>query len=146
VPARRLGADVCHLNLHKTFCIPHGGGGPGHGPDRRDRAPRAVPARAPGGPIDRGTEHGDRPGVGGAVREPSILPIVDVHRDDGREGLTRATEVAILNANYMAKRLGGHYDVLFKGANGPGRARVHHRLPPVQEDRRGSRSTTSPSG
>ena len=78
-----IGADVCHLNLHKTFCIPHGGGGPGHGPDRASRSTsrrscRAIRSRR------RGSAAG-RPGVGGAVGlgvDPADL--VRVHRDDGR--------------------------------------------------------------
>ncbi|MBM4265998.1 MAG: aminomethyl-transferring glycine dehydrogenase [Deltaproteobacteria bacterium] len=108
----RIGADVCHLNLHKTFCIPHGGGGPGMGPIA------AAPHLAeflPGHPLDAD---------GGAVSaapygSASILPISWVYIAlMGASGLTRATQVAILAANYMAKRLQGAFDVLFTGPSG----------------------------
>jgi glycine dehydrogenase len=107
-----IGADVCHLNLHKTFCIPHGGGGPGMGPI--GVAKHLVPF-LPKNPLN--TE-------GGAVSaapygSASILPISWVYIAlMGAEGLTRATQLAILNANYMAARLEPHYPVLFKGKNG----------------------------
>ena len=112
-----IGADVCHLNLHKTFCIPHGGGGPGMGPI--GVAKHLVPF-LPGHPVvSIGT-----PTASGAVSaapwgSASILPISYVYiKLMGGEGLTIATKVAILNANYVAKRLDEHYPVLFKGANG----------------------------
>jgi glycine dehydrogenase len=112
-----IGADVCHLNLHKTFCIPHGGGGPGMGPIGVAR--HLVPF-LPGHPVvPMGT-----PAASGAVSaapwgSASILPISYIYiKLMGGEGLTLATKVAILNANYVAKRLDEHYPVLFKGANG----------------------------
>ena len=113
-----IGADVCHLNLHKTFSIPHGGGGPGMGPI-------GVAAHlAPFLP-----SHAVVSGVGGAEAtgavsaapwgSASILPISYAYiAMMGAEGLTRASQVAILNANYVAKRLEPHYPVLYTGANG----------------------------
>jgi len=112
-----IGADVCHLNLHKTFCIPHGGGGPGMGPIG---VKKHLASFLPGHPIN--APHGS--GEAGAVSaapygSPSILPISWVYIAlMGASGLRRATEVAILSANYMMKRLEGHYPVLFKGTNG----------------------------
>ncbi|MEO1483141.1 MAG: aminomethyl-transferring glycine dehydrogenase [Myxococcota bacterium] len=110
------GADVCHLNLHKTFAIPHGGGGPGMGPIGvvADLAPYL-----PGHPL---TEVGGAEAIGPVSAAPwgsaSILPISWMYmRMMGTDGLTRATELAILNANYMAKRLEDHYPVLFRGEN-----------------------------
>ena len=112
-----IGADVCHINLHKTFCIPHGGGGPGMGPIgvRQHLAPFL-----PGHPI----VHLDGRETLGAVSaapwgSSSILPISWVYiRMMGGSGLTDATKVAILNANYIAKRLEAHFPVLYKGQNG----------------------------
>ena len=106
-----LGGDVSHLNLHKTFCIPHGGGGPGMGPI-------GVKAHL--------IEHlpGDPNGGEGAISaaafgSPSLLPISWAYcLMMGGEGLTQATRVAILNANYIAKRLEGAFDVLYKGPSG----------------------------
>jgi glycine dehydrogenase len=110
------GADVSHLNLHKTFCIPHGGGGPGMGPIgvRAHLAPFL-----PGHPAADG---GKAP-VGAVSAAPygsaSILVISYIYiLMMGGEGLTRATEVAILNANYIAKRLDPHFPVLYKNHNG----------------------------
>ncbi|MFN2223813.1 MAG: aminomethyl-transferring glycine dehydrogenase [Candidatus Promineifilaceae bacterium] len=113
-----FGADVCHLNLHKTFCIPHGGGGPGVGPIC---AAEHLAPFLPG--------HVVVPGVGGdqatgAVSSapwgsPSILPISYAYiAMMGTEGLKKATEVAVLNANYIARRLDPYFPVLYKGANG----------------------------
>ena len=115
------GADVCHLNLHKTFCIPHGGGGPGMGPICV--APHLAPF-LPGHPV---VATGGSEAIGPVSAAPwgssSILPISWVYIAlMGNAGLTRATEVAILNANYMAKRLGEHYPVLYTG----GKGRVAH--------------------
>ena len=112
-----IGADVCHLNLHKTFCIPHGGGGPGMGPI--GVASHLAPF-LPGHPI---IETGGDLGIGAVAAAPfgssSILPISWVYIFLlGGAGLTRATEVAILNANYMARRLEAHYPILYKGKNG----------------------------
>jgi glycine dehydrogenase len=113
-----IGADVCHLNLHKTFCIPHGGGGPGVGPIgvAAHLAPHLPnhPLRADAGPAS---------GIGPVSAAPFgsalILPISYAYiRMMGAAGLTRATEVAILNANYVAARLRGHYPVLYSGPGG----------------------------
>jgi glycine dehydrogenase len=106
-----IGADVCHVNLHKTFCIPHGGGGPGMGPIAAAEQLRAF---LPGHPVD---------GEGAVSAAPygsaSILPISWAYIAlMGAAGLKRATQVAILNANYMAARLADHYDVLYRGATG----------------------------
>jgi len=113
-----LGADVCHLNLHKTFCIPHGGGGPGMGPI--GVAAHLVPY-LPGHAVVDLDGAGDRIGAVSAAPwgSSSILPISWMYIAlMGSEGLTRATELAILNANYMAKRLEGHYPILYRGRNG----------------------------
>jgi len=113
----RIGADVCHLNLHKTFCIPHGGGGPGMGPI-------AVAAHLapflPGHPLaEIGGEKAIGPVSAAPYGSPAILPIPWAYiRLMGPEGLTDATRIAILNANYMASRLEPHYPVLYKGEKG----------------------------
>jgi glycine dehydrogenase len=114
-----IGADVCHLNLHKTFCIPHGGGGPGVGPI--GVAAHLVPF-LPGHPVIKPAGTSAK-AIGPISAAPygsaSILPISWVYISlMGAEGLRKATQVAILSANYMAKRLEGHYDVLFTNANG----------------------------
>jgi glycine dehydrogenase len=110
----QYGGDVSHLNLHKTFCIPHGGGGPGVGPIgvRAHLAPfmpghRYLPGRKDGA-------------VAGAPwGSASILPIVWTYiMMMGRDGLRQASEIAILNANYIAKRLAPHYPILYAAANG----------------------------
>ena len=113
-----FGADVCHLNLHKTFCIPHGGGGPGVGPIgvASHLAPFLPnhPLVAEAGPA---TSYG--PVSAAPWGSASILPISWAYiAMMGGEGLKRATQVAILNANYVARRLAGHYDVLYAGADG----------------------------
>ncbi len=108
-----IGGDVSHLNLHKTFCIPHGGGGPGMGPIgvKAHLAPHL-----PGHP-EVGGETG--PVSAAPFGSPSLLPISWAYcLMMGGEGLTQATRVAILNANYIAKRLEGSFDVLYRGANG----------------------------
>jgi glycine dehydrogenase len=112
-----IGADVCHLNLHKTFCIPHGGGGPGMGPI--GVAAHLAPF-LPGHPVIR---VGGEQAIGAVSAAPwgssSILPISHVYIQlMGSDGLTEATKVAILNANYMARRLEEHYPVLYRGKNG----------------------------
>ncbi|MBW3629124.1 MAG: aminomethyl-transferring glycine dehydrogenase [Gemmatimonadetes bacterium] len=111
-----FGADVVHLNLHKTFCIPHGGGGPGMGPI--GVAEHLVPF-LPGHPVVpvAGEEHH---AVSAAPwGSAGILPISWVYiKLMGADGLTLATQVAILNANYIARRLAEHYPVLYKGRNG----------------------------
>jgi glycine dehydrogenase len=112
-----FGADVCHLNLHKTFCIPHGGGGPGMGPIG------VMAHLAPYLPTHKVIPMGGKQGIGAVSAAPwssaSILPISWVYIAlMGGAGLKLATEVAILNANYIAKRLENHYAVLYKGTNG----------------------------
>jgi glycine dehydrogenase len=106
-----IGADVCHLNLHKTFCIPHGGGGPGMGPIV---AAKHLAAFLPGDPLSGSGAVSAAP-----YGSPSILPISWVYIAlMGAEGLTRASEIAILAANYMATRLAEHYEILYVGAEG----------------------------
>ncbi len=112
-----IGADVCHLNLHKTFCIPHGGGGPGMGPI--GVAPQLVPF-LPGHPV---ITTGGTQAIGPVSAAPwgsaSILPISYVYiKLMGGDGLTEATKIAILGANYIAKRLEAHYPVLYRGQHG----------------------------
>jgi len=106
-----IGADVCHLNLHKTFAIPHGGGGPGMGPIV---AAEHLSPYLPGDPVD-----GEGAVSAAAFGSASILPISWVYiAAMGALGLTRATQYAILNANYMARRLRDDYDILFTGPGG----------------------------
>jgi len=107
-----IGADVCHLNLHKTFCIPHGGGGPGIGPICV--AKHLVPY-LPGHPLAKvGGEKAVGPISAAPYGSSSILPIVWMYINMmGPHGLRRASEVAILNANYMKKRLERHFSVRF---------------------------------
>src|SRR5438105_783355 len=112
-----FGADVCHLNLHKTFCIPHGGGGPGMGPICVAR--HLVPY-LPGHPVMR---TGREKAIGAVSAAPwgsaSILLISWAYiKMMGAQGLTQATKVAILAANYVARRLDEHFPVLYKGKNG----------------------------
>ena len=115
----KCGADVCHLNLHKTFCIPHGGGGPGMGPI--GVAPQLVEF-LPGHPVQRPDTAGEF-AIGPVSAAPygsaSILTISYVYTAlMGGEGLKQASQVAILNANYMAKKLAEHYDILYTDKNG----------------------------
>ncbi len=112
-----IGADVCHMNLHKTFCIPHGGGGPGMGPIG---VAAHLAEFLPGHPL---AKVGGAKGVGAVSAAPwgsaSILPISWMYiRMMGPDGLKRATAVAILNANYVARKLSAHYPVLYKGGAG----------------------------
>jgi glycine dehydrogenase len=112
-----IGADVCHLNLHKTFCIPHGGGGPGMGPI--GVAPHLV-SFLPGHAV---IKLPGRHAVGAVSAAPwgssSILPISLAYiRLMGGQGLTLATKVSILNANYIARRLDRHFPLLYKGEHG----------------------------
>ncbi|MDK2744206.1 MAG: aminomethyl-transferring glycine dehydrogenase [Nitrospira sp. BO4] len=112
-----IGADVCHLNLHKTFCIPHGGGGPGVGPI--GVAPHLVPFLPGHTVVKIGGPQAIGPVSAAPFGSPSILPISWVYIAlMGRDGLTKATQVAILSANYMAKRLEKHYSILYKGDSG----------------------------
>ena len=111
-----IGADVCHLNLHKTFCIPHGGGGPGVGPI--GVAAHLAP-HLPNHPLrqDAGPDTGYGPVSAAPFGSALILPIPYAYiRMMGPEGITRATKVAILNANYIATRLAAHYPILYRGA------------------------------
>ncbi|MFI4881388.1 MAG: aminomethyl-transferring glycine dehydrogenase, partial [Phycisphaerales bacterium JB064] len=114
-----LGADVIHLNLHKTFCIPHGGGGPGMGPIA---CTEELAPFLPGHPVRNPDSAGDKaigPVSAAPYGSPSILTISYVYMAlMGSTGLKRATEIAILNANYMCKRLEEHYDVVYRGPNG----------------------------
>ena len=114
----KFGADVSHLNLHKTFCIPHGGGGPGVGPviSRAHLAPFL-----PNHPMDQlaGPVTGPGPVSSAPYGSASILPISWAYiRMMGGEGLTHATQVAILSANYIALKLNPYYPVLYTGNNG----------------------------
>ena len=107
-----IGSDVSHLNLHKTFCIPHGGGGPGMGP---------IGVKSHLTPYLPGHSSKNTPGAVSAAQygSPSLLPISWAYcLMMGSEGLANATKYAILNANYIATRLKGSYDVLFKGPSG----------------------------
>ena len=119
-----FGADVSHLNLHKTFAIPHGGGGPGVGPIgvRAHLAPflPSHPLRPDAGPAGRGYPDGGMGPVSGAPwGSAGILPIPWMYiRMMGEEGLREASSVAILSANYIAHRLGQHYPILYSAANG----------------------------
>ncbi len=112
-----IGADVCHLNLHKTFCIPHGGGGPGMGPiGVKAHLTDFLPTH----PV---VTVGGQEGIGAVSAapwgSPGILPISWAYiAMMGADGLTSATEVAILNANYIAKKLAPHYPVLYTGKQG----------------------------
>ena len=114
-----IGADVCHLNLHKTFCIPHGGGGPGMGPIGVTEDLKPFLSSHPViRPLDAG-EFAMGPVSAAPYGSPSILPISWMYiAMMGGEGLTRATEISILNANYMATRLTGHFDILYTNENG----------------------------
>jgi glycine dehydrogenase len=109
----RFGADVSHLNLHKTFCIPHGGGGPGVGPV----AVRAhLASFLPGDPMLTGDHHAVSAAAHGSA---GILPISWAYlRMMGPAGLAQATSVAVLTANYVAHRLKDHFPVLYAGENG----------------------------
>ena len=113
------GADVCHLNLHKTFCIPHGGGGPGMGPIG---VAKHLAEFLPGHPVRHPASEGAKtigPVSAAPEGSPSILTISWMYiAMMGPQGLKRASQVAILNANYMAKRLEKHYGIVYRGRNG----------------------------
>jgi glycine dehydrogenase len=112
-----IGADVCHLNLHKTFAIPHGGGGPGVGPICV--AEQLVPF-LPGNPIIKTGGHQAISAISAAPFGSSLACIISYGYITmlGAKGLKQATEVAILNANYIKERLEGYYDTLYTGENG----------------------------
>ena len=112
-----IGADVCHLNLHKTFCIPHGGGGPGMGPI--GVAKHLTPFLSGHVMVDNGEEHKISAVSAAPYGSASILTISYAYvRMMGSEGLTDATKHAILNANYLKDRLNKHYDILYTGKSG----------------------------
>ena len=116
----KWGSDVSHLNLHKTFCIPHGGGGPGVGPCavRSHLAPFLPKAFGEGGVQTSGTGGGAMVSAA-SFGSASILPISWMYiAMMGRDGLRKATQVAMLNANYIAKRLEAHFPTLYTGRNG----------------------------
>lgn len=116
-----IGADVCHLNLHKTFCIPHGGGGPGVGPICvQEHLQPFLPSHSL---VDMKTSNIKETGIQAISSAPwgsaSILPISWSYiKLMGGKGLTQATKTALLNANYMRKRLGEHYPMLYENENG----------------------------
>ncbi len=118
-----IGADVCHLNLHKTFAIPHGGGGPGVGPiGVASHLKEFLPSHTV---IKTGGKNGMSAVAAAPYGSASILPISYGYiKMLGGEGLKKATYTAILNANYLAEKLKDHYPVLYKGANG----RVGHEM------------------
>jgi glycine dehydrogenase len=117
-----IGADVCHLNLHKTFAIPHGGGGPGVGPVAV--APHLVKF-LPSHPVMNNSHIGINAVAAAPWGSASILPVTYGYiKMMGAEGLTKATHIAILNANYIAKALGKNYGIVYTGENG----RVGHEL------------------
>ncbi len=113
-----FGPDVCHINLHKTFCIPHGGGGPGMGPIA---CKRHLEIYLPSHPVIK--DCGPATGIGPVSAAPwgssSILSISWMYiKMMGSEGLKLATQIAILNANYVANKLKNHFPILYKGTNG----------------------------
>ena len=114
----KFGADVSHLNLHKTFCIPHGGGGPGVGPVIARAHLSPFLPNHPANPL-AGPSTGPGPVSSAPFGSASILPISWMYiRMMGGAGLTKATEVAILSANYLAKKLDPLFPVLYRGQNG----------------------------
>lgn len=112
-----IGADVCHLNLHKTFAIPHGGGGPGVGPiGVAKHLVEFLPAHPV---VETGGVNGIRAVASAPFGSAGVLPISHAYiKMLGKEGLTMSTKIAILNANYLAARLQKHYKILYKGKNG----------------------------
>jgi len=112
-----IGADVCHLNLHKTFCIPHGGGGPGMGPICvNDKLKPFLPGHAV---VKTGGTHAITAVSAAPWGSASILAISYAYiAMMGGEGLTNATKLAILNANYIKEKLNGHYKILYTGSHG----------------------------
>jgi len=118
-----IGADVCHLNLHKTFAIPHGGGGPGVGPiGVAEHLVEFLPSHPV---VEVSGENGIYAVAAAPYGSASVLTITHAYiKMMGGEGLTEATKVAILNANYLAASLIEHYNILYKGENG----RVAHEM------------------
>jgi glycine dehydrogenase len=118
----RIGADVCHLNLHKTFAIPHGGGGPGVGPIG---VAKHLVEFLPSHPVMNNGHVGNHAVSAAPWGSASVLPITYGYiKMLGADGLTEATKIAILNANYIAARLKDNYGILYTGANG----RVAHEM------------------
>ena len=114
----KFGGDVSHLNLHKTFCIPHGGGGPGMGPIGVGAHLQPFLPAHPVQPV-LGTDPANGTIAAAPWGSASILPISWMYiKMMGREGMTQATQYAILNANYVAHKLADHYPILYKGSNG----------------------------
>ncbi|MGK0498833.1 MAG: glycine dehydrogenase [Oceanicoccus sp.] len=114
----KFGADVSHINLHKTFCIPHGGGGPGMGPIGVGKHLAPFLPNNPAQPID-GLDIGNDTVSSASWGSAAILPISWMYiAMMGEQGLKKATQVAILSANYIAHKLGEHYPVLYTGRNG----------------------------
>ena len=114
----KFGADVSHINLHKTFCIPHGGGGPGMGPIGVGQHLAPFLPNHPIQPIQH-LDAGNGTVSSATWGSASILPISWMYISMmGAEGLTKATEIAILNANYIAEKLRDHYPILYRGRNG----------------------------
>ena len=114
---RKIGADVCHLNLHKTFCIPHGGGGPGMGPI--GVAEHLAPFLSGHSVVESGGKEGISAISAAPFGSAGILTISYAYiRMMGEEGLTDATKYAILNANYIKDRLQGHFPILYTGKTG----------------------------
>ena len=141
-----FGGDVSHLNLHKTFCIPHGGGGPGVGPVgvRAHLAPY-LPSH-PGHP-DPARREGIGPVSAAPYGSAGILPISWAYvRMMGGEGSPRRRPTAVLSANYIAARLARALPGALQGTRRPGRPRVHPRPARAHQARPASPSTTSPSG
>ncbi len=118
-----IGADVCHLNLHKTFAIPHGGGGPGMGPI--GVAEHLTPFLPSHPLVPTGGSQGISP-ISAAPYGSALILLISYGyiRMLGRSGVTESTKLAILNANYLKEKLGGDYDVLYKGKNG----RIAHEM------------------
>jgi glycine dehydrogenase len=112
-----IGADVCHLNLHKTFAIPHGGGGPGMGPlGVAEHLVEFLPTHPV---VETGGKNGIEPVAGSPWGSPSILPISHAFcRMLGAEGLKKVSKISILNANYIAASLEGSFKILYKGEKG----------------------------
>ena len=112
-----FGADVCHINLHKTFCIPHGGGGPGMGPIfMKDHLTPFLPDHPT---VSTNGNEGIKAVSAAPFGSASILPISWAYiKMLGSAGMKKATQVAILNANYMAMKLSAHFDILYTGQNG----------------------------
>ncbi|MBE0675209.1 MAG: aminomethyl-transferring glycine dehydrogenase [Bacteroidales bacterium] len=119
----RIGADVCHLNLHKTFAIPHGGGGPGMGPIL---VAKHLAEFLPSHPVVKtGGSHGTTAVAGAPFGSGHVLTISHAYvMMLGPDGMTKATEIAILNANYIAARLKNYFKILYTGTNG----RVAHEM------------------